>query len=110
MKKAPITSHILDLQTGKPAIGVTITLTSPEGDLYKAATDDDGRVNVWGRELKLSAGNWKAHFSVQTWFESKRRQSFYHEVTIAFIVGDTSEHYHVPLLIDSYGYSTYRGS
>lgn len=110
MKRAPITSHILDLQTGKPASGVAITLSCPKGNQYTATTDDDGRVTVWDKELLLNAGNWTAHFSVQAWFESKQRQSFYSEVSIAFIVGDTSEHYHVPLLINSFGYSTYRGS
>jgi len=110
MIKAAITSHILDLQNGKPAVGVKVSLTSPEKENFTAVTDDDGRITVWDKELNLYTGNWQAHFDISPWFESNNSDCFYHEVVIAFIVKNTDEHYHIPLLLNSHGYSTYRGS
>lgn len=108
--KTSITSHILDLQKGKPASGVKVTLTSPTNEIFTAKTNDDGRVVTWDKEVNLCTGNWQAHFDIGAWFESNKSDSFYHEVVIAFIVKHTDEHYHIPLLLNSHGYSTYRGS
>ena len=110
MNKSAITSHILDLQKGKPAVGVKITLTSPTNEVFTGHSDEDGRVVLWNKELDLQAGNWQAHFDIQPWFAASEIETFYHEAVIAFIVKKLDEHYHIPLLLNSHGYSTYRGS
>jgi len=110
MNKSVITSHILDLQKGKPAAGVKVSLTSPNNELYIATTNDDGRILMWDKDLEIQTGNWQAHFDISPWFEASGTATFYHEVVIAFIVNNADEHYHIPLLLNSHGYSTYRGS
>ncbi|MFK7766622.1 MAG: hydroxyisourate hydrolase [Mariniblastus sp.] len=109
-----ITSHILDTTRGKPAAGVQIELEVKLQDSeWMAAgfgtTDDDGRVsNLLKNEFK--PGEYRISFLVKEYFESQNVKSFYPTVRIEFIVEDTSEHYHVPLLLNPFGYSTYRGS
>ena len=106
-----ITTHILDVSTGKPAAGISVRLEHQADDggwknIGSQKTDDDGRA----RELlgePLATGSYRLIFDVDSYFEGP---SFYKEVTIAFIVNDEEQHYHVPLLLSPFGYSTYRGS
>ncbi|MBX2848353.1 MAG: hydroxyisourate hydrolase [Acidiferrobacterales bacterium] len=110
MNEVPITSHILDLNAGRPAAGVKVTLVSPNQDTYHAVTDKNGRVNSWDNKINVVEGNWQIRFATDEWFASCSRETFYSEVTIAFKLQNPKEHYHLPLLLDSFGYSTYRGS
>jgi len=111
-----ISTHILDTSLGRPAAGVRIsleTLNAGEGwsPLAEAVTDDDGRVKAFVlSEPQLRAGTYRLVFSVAQYFESLNQPSFYPEVTVNFLIEGGAEHYHVPLLISPYGYSTYRGS
>lgn len=107
---APITTHILNLQSGSPAAGVDVELTSSIGDTYIARTNKDGRITDWNKNIVLNTGSWTLTFAVEKWFEDRKEKTFYSDVVICFKVEDTTEHYHVPLLINAFGYSTYRGS
>ena len=111
-----ISTHILDTSRGRPAPGVAVSLeilNAGEGwsPLSQAVTDEDGRVKsfILG-EPQLGAGTYRLVFSVDQYFTSLRQASFYPEVTVIFLMEGGAEHYHVPLLISPFGYSTYRGS
>ena len=108
--RAPITTHILDLIKGKPAIGVTVSLYSEDKRISVGKTNGDGRVEEWQQPFEINAGRYRLEFDVGLWFTSKGESTFYEDVQISFRIENTSEHYHVPLLLSPYGYSTYRGS
>ncbi len=110
-----ITSHVLDASRGKPAQGVPIALERSEGgkwvELSKAQTNSDGRVpELWTDGMKLETGIYRLTFDTQKYFESISVQGFYPSVAIVFEIHDAAQHYHVPLLISPFSYSTYRGS
>ena len=111
-----ISTHILDTSRGQPASGITISLerlNAGEGwtPLAEAATDDDGRVKQFVlAEPNLGPGTYRLVFSVEKYFKELHQQTFYPEVSVAFLIEPGTEHYHVPLLISPFGYSTYRGS
>ncbi|MFT4799053.1 MAG: 5-hydroxyisourate hydrolase [Sulfitobacter sp.] len=108
--RAPITTHILDTSTGRPASGVRLALFGPEGKITTGVTDGDGRVTTWHDAFELQSAKYRIEFEVEPYFAEKKAASFYEDVHISFRVLDTSEHYHVPLLLSPFGYSTYRGS
>lgn len=109
-----VTSHILDTSAGKPAQGVKVMLFSFEEDQWLAVnggiTNEDGRITDLVEENKtLEKGIYKLKFETSDYFKQKSVATFYPFVEIVFEIKDTS-HYHVPLLLNPYGYSTYRGS
>lgn len=105
---ATLSTHVLDTALGRPAEGVAVTLTTPDGDLLdEARTDADGRARPIGAELQ--PGVYVLRFATGDYHAATGQQGFYPRVEITFSVGD-SAHYHVPLLLNPYGYSTYRGS
>lgn len=111
MPKPAISTHVLHLGTGRPASGVAITLYGPDGHLVaQATTNHDGRVDEWSVDFGLAAGEYKLVFHVGDWLEALGGSSFYSSIPIAFRVERPDEHYHVPLLVNAFGYSTYRGS
>lgn len=104
-----ITTHILDNSTGRPAAGVAVVLAQAQGpELARGTTDDDGRVGELGPQ-SLEPGIYQLTFHTGPYFADHDVETFFPEVTITFEVG-TEEHYHVPLLLSPYAYSTYRGS
>ena len=110
-----ITTHILDTSRGQPAGGITVVLELQSNEswqvLGQGVTDADGRLkSLLGDDSKLVPGAYRLTFHTGEYFDAQQIESFYREVTISFIVLDASEHYHVPLLLSPYGYSTYRGS
>jgi len=110
-----ITSHILDTSIGKPAEGVLITLLQQQGDdwlmLGSAETNADGRVGDFTQSSDiLPAGFYKLTFYLSQYYEQTQRDSFYPHVDITFEIAGDGQHYHVPLLLNPFGYSTYRGS
>ena len=110
-----ITTHILDTSIGKPAEGVEISLYKQDYlDFQKLAvgtTNADGRVtNLLDVRDVLPTGIYKLKFETQHYFKNLGITSFYPFVEIIFQVNDGGEHYHVPLLLNPFGYSTYRGS
>ena len=108
-----ISTHILDTSLGRPAAGVRVTLEQQamQGwvQVSVGKTDDDGRCKTLTPE-DFSAGEYRISFDTGGYYGRKQEPTFYPVVRIVFEVTDASEHYHVPLLLNPYGYSTYRGS
>lgn len=105
-----LSTHVLDTSTGRPAQALSVTLESASGEnLGTGTTDADGRITSIGPE-RLDAGDYRLRFDTGAWFAATGTSGFYPEVTIAFTVVEADEHYHVPLLLNPFGYSTYRGS
>jgi len=111
-----ITTHVLDLSVGTPARGVHVVLARLEAggtwtDLANSRTDRDGRVNTLLSDgSSLTTGVYRLRFGLKAYFVSRGVESFYPEADVTFVVHDAGEHYHVPLLVSPFGYSTYRGS
>jgi 5-hydroxyisourate hydrolase len=111
-----ITTHILDVSIGKPAAGVLVRLDRRMSDgkwetIGSQKTDTDGRARDLipeGEPLMMAVH--RLTFDVGPYFKDNQVDGFYEEVAIAFIVNDALQHYHVPLLLGPFGYSTYRGS
>ncbi len=104
-----ISTHVLDTSLGKPAEGIRVTLQRDGSLLGTGVTDQDGRVrDLLESGSSLSEGDYRLTYSVAEYLG--KRDAFYHEVVIHFHIGNESEHYHVPLLLSPFGYSTYRGS
>ena len=109
-----ITTHILDLSKGRPGDGIKVTLFQMAIDEWKKVaegiTNNDGRIpNLLKKEVLLESGAHKLRFETQAYFKQQSIETFYPFVEIIFEVLN-DEHYHVPLLLSPYGYSTYRGS
>jgi len=104
-----ITTHVLDTSRGLPAAGIRVSLEVrfPDGTwkpLGKGVTDVDGRAkDLLPNDVKLTEGVYRLTFD-------NLPEGLYPEVTITFRVRDASGHYHIPLLLSPYGYTTYRGS
>jgi 5-hydroxyisourate hydrolase len=111
---SPITTHVLDTTRGKPAAGVAITLEK-KGDhgfavVGRGATDADGRLRDLMPEGALTAGTFRITFDVGAYHAALGVEGFYPEASVTFVVRDPKAHYHVPLLLNPFGYATYRGS
>lgn len=109
-----ITTHVLDVSRGQPARGVVVLLERVAGPqstpLARAKTDTDGRVNAFTPTPTLQAGTYRLTFEVDAYFAAAGVEAFYPRVVVEFDVRDPAQHYHVPLLLSPFGYSTYRGS
>ncbi len=110
-----ITTHVLDTAHGRPAQGVAVQLQRLAAghweDLAAATTDVDGRVREFPLAKRpLAAGTYRLIFDTARYFAGDARDAFYPSVQITFEVKDAAQHFHVPLLLSPFGYSTYRGS
>ncbi|MBI3442074.1 MAG: hydroxyisourate hydrolase [Proteobacteria bacterium] len=113
-----LTTHVLDTAHGCPGRGMTVRLYrcgKKDALLATTKTNADGRCAapiLSGKEMK--AGRYRLEFDVAAYFKSKgvklARTPFLDTVVISFGIADAKAHYHVPLLVSPYGYSTYRGS
>lgn len=111
----PLSTHVLNTTTGKPASGVNIILQKQTGggwdELKKAKTDGKGRASdLYIPGKALQAGTYRLIFETGEYFKTQGVSTFFPRVEIVFVIEQTDEHYHIPLLISPYGYSTYRGS
>lgn len=106
-----ITTHVLDISKGCPAAGINITLELQNGESWtqvaKGTTNKDGRVPDLTAEHKLQAGVYRLTFNVGEYLSGA---GFYPYVPVIFEIKNADQHYHVPLLLSPFGYSTYRGS
>ena len=111
-----ITTHVLDLAAGRPASGVQVKLEVYTDDrgwiaLSEKLTDAEGRVKeLLSPGSRLDPGRYRLTFATGPYFDARGQESFHPEAAITFEVADPSQHYHVPLLVSPFGYSTYRGS
>ncbi|MFU8805346.1 MAG: hydroxyisourate hydrolase [Bradymonadaceae bacterium] len=114
--KSPITTHVLDTAQGRPAAGVTVTLalqTAPDqwSEIGRGVTDEDGRItDLLPSTQPAEEGTYRLTFKVDDYFAATRVTGFYSTIPIIFELRDPTAHYHVPLLLNPFGYSTYRGS
>jgi 5-hydroxyisourate hydrolase len=111
----PITSHVLDTSLGRPARGLVVRVDRLDAGgswttMGEALTDDDGRVNDFPGVEELSSGTYRVTFDTGAYFEATGRPVFFPVVEVVFRVDGARERYHVPLLLNPFGYSTYRGS
>lgn len=109
-----ITSHVLDTARGRPAAGVPVTLErgSPSGwkKLAQARTDADGRVREFKPvQAKLNSGLYRLVFGTGPYYKKLGVKPFHPIVLVTFTL-KAGEHYHIPLLLSPFGYTTYRGS
>lgn len=111
---SPITTHVLDTATGRPAAGLAITLERRDGDRWQpigaGVTDSDGRVRDLLAREAFTAADYRIRFDTGAWFKKTDRDGFYPIVEVVFTVTAPETHHHVPLLLSPFGYSTYRGS
>jgi 5-hydroxyisourate hydrolase len=107
-----ITTHVLDIARGSPAVGMRVSLEVqfPDGawkQLGMAVTNDDGRAgDLLPEGVALTEGAYRLTFDTRTHHPS----GLYPEVAVTFQVRDAGRHYHIPLLLSPYGYTTYRGT
>ena len=111
-----ITTHILDTSTGLPASGVEVVLDIQRGPanwalVGRGVTDADGRLRtLLPGSATLEAATYRLVFHTRSYFQRSATATFYPLVTVEFEVASSEAHYHVPLLLSPFGYSTYRGS
>ncbi|ECF2367444.1 TPA: hydroxyisourate hydrolase [Salmonella enterica] len=113
--KNPVSVHVLNLKTGLPSEGVTVVLEKKEGDrwvkLNSAVTSQDGRINaLYPSSQKINPGDYRVTFETGKYYSARNEETFFPEIPVIIHVPKAGEHYHVPLLLSQYGYSTYRGS
>lgn len=110
-----ITTHVLDTTRGLPAQNLPIALFRQSSDgwtrIAHGVTNKDGRIEgLLSNDLILPSGIYRMNFETQTYFNANNEKGFYPYVDIVFELDNTGQHYHIPLLLTAYGYSTYRGS
>ncbi len=114
--KSPITTHVLDLANGHPAKGIPVILEILDDsgawvELTHGETDDDGRITDWlPADEPARKGTYRITFEVEGYFDLPEEKMFYTTIPVIFELNEPDSHYHVPLLLSPYGYSTYRGS
>ena len=111
---SPITTHILDIQLGLPAAGVAVKLEKFQDgrwqQLDQGVTDKDGRIHDFLPSGSVEEGIYQLTFNSGSYFADRGIATFYPKVAVIFEIQDRNQHYHVPLLLSPFGYSTYRGS
>jgi 5-hydroxyisourate hydrolase len=109
-----ITTHVLDTARGRPGQAIAVELELADGAGWRAigagTTDDDGRLRTLTPPGPVAPGTYRLRFHTGAYLTAHHGAAFFPVVEIAFAVGDGAQHYHVPLLLSPYGYSTYRGS
>jgi len=110
-----ITTHVLDLSSGRPAAGVRVTLTrtdeSARAPMGSGMTDADGRLrDLVPNTTPLRPGAYELMFETGAYFRALGITAFHPRVAVTFEVSDAAQHYHVPLLVSPFGYTSYRGS
>lgn len=110
-----ISTHVLNTALGIPAANVGISLYRLKNNQWdcigSGKTNTDGRViALYDETSNLSAGTYKMHFATGAYFSEAGVEIFYPYAEVVFVIGKNTDHYHIPLLLSPFGYSTYRGS
>ena len=115
-EKYQLSSHILDISQGKPAPNVKISLSKQDKNqnwvvIDEKYTDNNGRIKEFLKEEsgKNNNGTYKLTFHIVPYFERLKQKTFYPFIEVVFEIKDT-QHYHIPITLSPYGYSTYRGN
>ncbi|MNF38473.1 5-hydroxyisourate hydrolase precursor [compost metagenome] len=111
----PLSVHVLNLEDGLPSPDVTVTLEKQDGTqwtaLNSAVTNQQGRITALFPEGQaLDKGTYRVTFKTGEWFAEHKASTFFPEVPVIFSADGSVPHYHIPLLLSPYGYSTYRGN
>ncbi|RIQ19115.1 hydroxyisourate hydrolase [Bordetella avium] len=112
----PLSVHVLNLETGLPSSGVAVTLEKAQGEqqwklLSSGVTNEVGRISaLFPAGASLEPGTYKVTFKTGKWFAEHQGKTFFPEVPVIFSVDGSVKHYHIPLLLSPYGFSTYRGN
>ena len=110
-----ITTHVLDTALGKPAAGIEVRLLGKHGDQWRTlgagTTDSDGRITtLLAADTKLPSGDYRLIFDTGAYHRKTQTSAFYPHIQITFTLDSAGAHHHIPLLLNPFGYSTYRGS
>jgi len=111
----PLSVHVLNLEDGLPSSEVRVTLERLQGQSWQAlsegVTNQQGRITeLYPQGQALQDGTYRVTFKTGDWFAEHRAKTFFPEVPVIFDVDASVEHYHIPLLLSPYGFSTYRGN
>lgn len=113
--KNPLSVHVLNLENGLPSPDVHVVLEQQQNGqwvkLSEAKTNQQGRITaLFPEQKKFENSVYKVTFKTGDWFKTQKQTSFFPEVPVIFSTDGSVEHYHIPLLLSPYGYSTYRGN
>ncbi|MDR6677665.1 hydroxyisourate hydrolase [Pseudomonas oryzihabitans] len=111
----PLSVHVLNLETGVPSAGVHVTLERQVGEswqpLAEEVTNAQGRVPaLFPEDQTFAKGEYRVVFKTGDYYRQQGRSAFFPEIPVVFEVTQPAQHYHIPLLLSPYGFSTYRGS
>ncbi|XP_072040116.1 5-hydroxyisourate hydrolase-like isoform X3 [Amphiura filiformis] len=112
---SPLTTHVLDTSKGEPARALKIELYKSTGEnewtsIANGETNNDGRLPALLTQADFTRGIYKIKFDTGDYFRKNSVEGFYPYAEVVFEIQDPNQHYHVPLLLSPYSYSTYRGS
>ena len=109
-----VSTHVLDTSLGRPAAGIGVMLerigVAEQTMVGGGTTDANGRVPVVAAPSALTPATYRLRFDVAAYFAQSGRTTLFPEVVVTFVVGAGDEHYHIPVLLSPFGYTTYRGS
>ncbi|OZC85688.1 hydroxyisourate hydrolase [Rhodococcus sp. 06-418-5] len=109
-QRSHVTAHVLDAARGVPAQGVSIVLADHHGTpVADAVTDEQGRVAALGPS-ELEPGVYRLTFATGAYFAAQHTECFHPEVLVTFEITASDQHYHIPLLLSPFAFTTYRGS
>ena len=111
----PLSVHVLNLENGLPSDGVNVTLEQHVGDQWQSlstgVTNPQGRIaELFPAGRSMAPGEYRVVFKTGDYYKKANRETFFPEVPVIFQVKQADQHYHIPLLLSPYGFSTYRGS
>ncbi|QFS88340.1 MULTISPECIES: hydroxyisourate hydrolase [Marinobacter] len=111
----PLSVHVLNIENGLPSPDVTVTLERKESgqwvELNQAVTNEQGRIGeLYPDGERLVEGTYRVVFATGDWFAKQNTSTFFPEIPVVFTMDAALDHYHVPLLLSPYGFSTYRGN
>lgn len=115
MAQNPLSVHVLNLENGLPSPDVDVTLEEKKNgqwvQISQAKTNEQGRITaLFPEDQKFNNTTYRVTFKTGEWFKKKQQNTFFPEVPVIFQTDGSVNHYHIPLLLSPYGYSTYRGN